>query len=241
MLKLERVYKSRDVNITLREQDRFLTKSLLKALGIAAAIHLFGLLLFQVNLFKIIGSQTQLPSVPVDFAFPSFEQGNVQSQVAKEELYLPIREPNKLKMNLPELHEPAPFSLPSAVEFTIPPFHFKDTDLYPADIFGESSELSPRLSSITVSGPLTENKIIDDGLKGLAIEENPEPFRLFYDVQVDNRSGQIFWFESKDRIESRRQRIAEKILKNIRFAPNLNSFVTKGGIEIILAKGKRDD
>lgn len=237
MLKLEKVYKTGEINITLREHDRFLTKNLLIALGIAVALHLTGVLLFHVNLFKIVGSQTQLPTIPLDIEIPSFEEGGgALSAVDQEDLlYLLMKEPKGMALSFPSVPEIVPYSLSleGNVADQTRPVVFSQEDIYPIDIF--STREGPSIpTSIIVSGPLSEIEFYGDGVKSLSIPETKMAGRVFYEVQVENRTGLIFWHEYKEGNHLLKS-TAEEILKKLKFSPNEDGFVTRGNIEIVFS------
>lgn len=234
MLKLEKVYKTGEINITLREQDRFLTKNLLIALGIAIALHLTGVLLFHVNLFKIVGSQTQLPTIPLDIEIPSFEEGGGALSALDQEdlLYLLMKEPKGMALSFPSVPEIVPYSLSleGNVADQTRPVVFSQEDIYPIDIF--STREGPSIpTSIIVSGPLSENEFYGESL---SIPETKMAGRVFYEVQVENRTGLIFWHEYKEG-NNLLKSMGEEIIRKLRFLPNENDFVTRGNIEIVFS------
>ena len=71
MLKLEKVSKTLDINITLRKRERFFNRTFLQALGIALGLHIMAIVLFPIAMSTFRGSLAVLPPVSVAAELPS--------------------------------------------------------------------------------------------------------------------------------------------------------------------------
>ena len=138
MLKLEKVAKTLEISIALRQRDSFFSAPLLQAFGIAIALHIFAGVLFQVSPFRISGSQTIFPPVLVDAELISEGESAVVAQVDAEEIsprY--IKEPRLSALQMPGLPTSATLERPQlsptpgvcAVNCLV-----KDRDLSPLDL-----------------------------------------------------------------------------------------------------------
>ena len=235
MLKLEKIAKSLEISIFLKKRDSFFSASLLKAFGIAIALHLFAGLVFTVSPFRIIGSQSIFPPVLVDTELTTIAENVVVAQVDTEEIsprY--IKEPRQAALHMPPLPTTRTLEHP-AIAVQSPECNalqcaITERELSPLDIVSlQQNKVKKQPIEIVMSGDLAERSIVESGLT-TAQSAYFSPTRLVFSVQVDDRSGTIFWYEPHFYAEN--MVIGEKILKDLRFQMIADSFVTVGEIEI---------
>jgi len=226
MLKLEKIAKTMEISISLRRREGFFNKRLLQALAIALFLHVSAGVLFQVRPFKVIGSQMIFPPIVVD---ADIQLTPVIAELDKEDT-LPrlIREP---KSSLPLFPKPGLeiAGTKSAIEPRGDDFYLFEQDIYPIEWMVRQKAKNP--IEVTLSGPLAERKLLDDGTDHF--KSIFKSGKAVFAVQVDDKTGSIFWYQSKqsqNSIELEQQ--AERIVRAIRFQEEGDSFVTTGEVEI---------
>lgn len=239
MLKLEKIGKKWEINIALRRRDTFFSAPLLKAFGIALVLHVLAGVLFQVSPFRITGSQTLFPPVFVEAQLASDAENAVVALLEAEEIsprY--VKEPRLSTLAMPVLPmsttlecRPVPLSAPIVCPLDCVA---KDRDLSPLDLLSMQRKKVPtKPIEIIFSGDLADRKILASGLPSSQESIASAPIRLVYSVQVDDRSGTVFWYDLHGINEnSALVAAAEKILKEVRFQMLKDSFVTVGEVEI---------
>lgn len=247
MLKLEKISKSVEIGITLRQRETFFTRNLLQAFTIAVGLHVVAALCFQVHLFKILGNQSVFPPIFVDADISLQSEGQVMAQIDQREAFpLAIKEPSRSSLKLPplpggEIHRPPIIHhpVPSPVDL----FATLNHDIYPLDFMGAKGVKRNVLPvQIHISGPLSEKKMIVKSTQNLPQVTQDSPYRVVYHVQIDDTTGAIFWYELKDKQEKMPgEAEARKILQALRFQTSEDSFVTAGEIEINFNQGMRKD
>jgi hypothetical protein len=118
-------------------------------------------------------------------------------------------------------------------------FKSSNQEIYPIDFMvSKKDHGSQKPISIKISGPLAEKEVLNEGRNDIEIPLLSTDCRIIYTVQIDDKSGSIFWYEIKE-MEGNMdiEAVAQKILKTIRFRVNEDSFVTTGEVEIYFNEG----
>lgn len=222
MLRLEKG--SKKLDITLRQRERIFTRPLLQALAIALAIHLAALILFPIALTRFSGSLQVLPPISVAALLPSLS--DVSSDIAEEQIpsrYL--QPPKSRKLSLPA---------PSSLQLAMPEFHPSQNE--PHDFLNDFLYHEPRFAeslTLRLSGPLALRK-------RLPLSHKPSipacSGRVVFLVQLENRSGKIFWLERKEpHADEKVNQLAENLILGLLFEPVREAFVTEGEVEVIFS------
>lgn len=220
MLKLEKVSKTLEVSITLRKKETVFNSTFLKALALALGLHLLAAILFQVSPFILRGSQIVLPPTIVD---ADLSDGFVIAHADSEEnLPRHIKEPPGAKLPLPEMDLKSP-NLEMDQNLYKNPFLSLESNL---DLF----EIPKMGQNLIISGPLAENPLLEEPSFNFNAKM---AYRAHFAVNLDAKSGTLFWFESLQTDPDPFLELqAEKILRNLRFAPVTESLIVSGEIEI---------
>lgn len=228
MLKLEKISR-REISISVRDRKNRFDRIFLQAVGIAIALHLVALLVFQIQPFIVIGDKILAPSlVESDIDFGS---NDIVAEIEREGI--PQRDLLEPKLSLPMLPEMPISGLERSLEYKenslmINPFIEIAEDWEYLANDGKPSP-APRSIQVHISGELAEIPLISDGA---TFSVNKEHFHASYAVQVEGKTGHIFWYMPTP--NSKTNAMAEKILNEIGFQPNPNAFVYSGEIEITL-------
>lgn len=221
MLKLEKSTQFSGVSVRMRERDRFFEKRLLKALAYALLFHIGALFLFHVTPFSF-NSSFVFPPVTVNSELPSSTSvaiATIDQSPADTEL------------------QPSLFSLIPPLEMDIAS---KETLFSPSwalnpnafDAFEQriwSTWDSPPTApweepriQLAISGELARHTlVVTDPLLGekQSIFKPAIPAYVTYRVQMDEESGELFWFEMLQSSGFKEiDQMTEKILTNLRFA-----------------------
>lgn len=127
MLQLEKISKTREVNISLRNKTPLLNSTFLQALAIAIAFHLVGAFVFQIKPFFVSKVDMIFPPVIVNTDLSIFDRTAV-AQVKKDERgkNFPL-EPQYSQIEFPEMplttHTPR-FEIPLEYD----PIHLESHD-----------------------------------------------------------------------------------------------------------------
>jgi len=246
MLKLEKVRTSRGVAVRLREKEKFFSKTLLRAAFLALALHLLGFIVFRVHSAYVEECIVHVdPSmVDTDISQPIAEEATI-AQVAVPAGILPryVLEPepplpkkpqltpSKCRVQTATIDEISTSNLFTRIEqvtYDIEPMEFSFPHPY-----------TP--VTIEITGALANQAIIHTGTNTLntsRITQKPTvKRRATYHVQIDNSCGKIFCFDKEGAASADTDRLAEAILKRMRFAPmrpkrGAYLSVTDGTIEI---------
>lgn len=221
MLRLEKG--SKKLDITLRQRERIFTRPLLQALGIALGIHLAALVLFPIALTRFSGSQQIHLPVSVAAILPALS--DVSIEIAEEEI--PARYLSAPKSRLP------PLPAPSSLQLAMPEFHPSQEQHDFLDDFLDHQTHFAEPLILRISGPLALRKRLLTTPKTLPI---PHSGRVVFHVQLENRSGKIFWLDRKEaHPDEKLNQIAERLIQELLFEPVREAFVTEGEVEIIFS------
>lgn len=246
MLKLEKIARTRDINVCLRDKPVFLNKTFFVALGYALGFHLSALLLIQISAFKV-GYQESifLPAfVATDFKDAIDIRGlQIDSEDQIPFFFLPpaaalpdMMPFRETSICFQERHqqkllrrEHALLSVENHMEM-----HFEDS------FFADPPPIAPVV--IAISGMLADNFLLhkeehEEELAQLVLQKKIHdlsvPQRFLFHVQVEDLEGEVFWWEL---VESSGEELcyeyAVAILKSLRFQLPSQSFAQKGDIEI---------
>lgn len=249
MLKLKRISREQQIHVFIRDPERQFSHTFLMALGIAVGIHLTALLVFHVIPFRLSFDGPLLPPVHVesDLAAPmevldSGVLANTDRDLAPLRYYL---EPKK---SMPSLPKPPQSSLVRQVEYikessiATNPFLGLESDLLQPDfeVFDKTAvNLQP--FDLFLTGTISGAKLIDDGLRDKFlpnINQLEKQYRATYAVQVESQTGHIFWFEPKQTTAIEvLDKLAEKILLDMKFIKDKKAFVLSGEVEILFNLG----
>ena len=217
MLKLEKVSRSRDINISVRKKSAFFSSTFMIALGSAIGAHFVFLILFHITPFHISYKDGIIP--PSIVATDLRAYGNAGETFADTS----GEEPVPAFLKLPIKHEPTP----PVITRTFPrsPIKIPSNELAARDITQDNLDwhlpvldaLQPN-NYLVVSGPLASRQL------SAPVPVFNESFNERIEVEVDDRTGQICWFKQCSPL-------VENYLKAIRFNPLENSFTTAGHIE----------
>lgn len=252
MLRLEKSGRNREIHVSLGHKESFVSRSFLYAFFIALSLHLIGGLVFKVQLFKLIQSEYLFPPyvVDTDITLESVQSHLVNADIQTQKYKAAYLQPPKTSSPvLPEMPLPKLISQLEYIKEEEAPEHaFISFETNPVDYFssrGHTIEIPP--VSLHLYGPIAGKEIFENSLadpellpyfKSQKISpQDLEQKSLRYHVQIEEKTGRIFWFEPDFAIERKdRQLLAEKILKHLRFAPQKNSsFVSTGEIEILFS------
>lgn len=242
MLKLEKLSKTGDVNLIIRDKARLLNHSLLIAFFCALGIHLLFLLLFTISPFSFGKNLTLFPPVEVQS----------DAGVNLTQIVAAIEKQRSIPTGLPTLAKPIP-SLPanpslSAVEpmelfqeLKEDPMHFHalETTIY-EHAFASQKRLLPVLQ-MKVCGPLGNCQVIKDGTEGVTLEPLPEnnPHRAIFSVLVNMKNGKVLWYDPQQLTGSAKMDIlAVSILKEMKFHGENTHDILPGEIEMHFNAGK---
>ena len=248
MLKIEKSKKNNEINIQIRHPSRLLDRYFLLALGTALGGHLLAALLFHVHLFTLGEIETTLPPTR---ALAHYVKSSPED---KSEAFVSAQINREGRLTPAQLAPPG--SLPLLPELP-PPHHIVSMDYHynlKSDAFAEIEKDSedsnftlldiPIIASplkVSVAGPLAELSLQTLSEEMAALIE-PQKFppknlqqeHIVYAVEVDIKSGKIFWFQPiENSLDHLKQELAEKILKGMVFqTDDSKDFVQSGQVEI---------
>lgn len=254
MLKLEKIAKTRDLNIILRDQPTFFSKTFLLALAYALLLHLAALLLFHIPSFVIPDANLISPPVYVMSELPDnlmIKDLSLSLSAPEIPAYLIAPQP-QMPALLPAAWQPAAINVSGmrqgAYEVHDNPYLAIENELLvplSEELLAGPAAQSPL--SIYVSGPLAASVwhssiSFEAALHTLSKHpslQNGTPYRFIYDVLVDRSKGTIFWWEVHHADNNKiLQELAVTILQQMEFEGDQTQFVASGRIEIVIAPDK---
>jgi hypothetical protein len=233
MLKLEKRSREGLINVIIRDKESLLTKPFLQALAIAVCIHLALILLFHVTPFKIT-SDTVLPPTAAQAA-------NISTESVLAELGSTLQNIHGLP--------PIPLSQPELMQhptfLAVRPIVYMEThhqneksftqieqQIYQPEFIPTVYHAPQNPFQIAISGNLGEHEL-------LAMETFSFPLlktgskRVMYSVLVEGKTGKVFWFEPlQQALDPSIDNLAEKILRQMRFAADPKEIAISGRIEM---------
>lgn len=242
MLRLEKARKSGEVNVQMRNRDRFFNPVFCTALGIALFMHLFAFVVFHVHAFKI-ESQWVFPPIRVQSelsAGPKVSDGFVLAEIEDNKLLTPS-------------FQPPPFSAPTMPSISEVVFkgHLEDfnevtvqSNLFLAleqqihPLKHSTPEFSYSLDSfkLELSGRLGEKKLIQQPPVERMVFKTKRlgEYKARYIVKIDEMTGKIFWMKNINTSKrlNEMDRKAEMLLAQLYFEHDPNLIETEGEVDI---------
>jgi hypothetical protein len=237
MLRIERSGGSGDLLIATGKKDFFVTTPLFYAFLMAISFHAFGFLLFRIVPFTL-SPTFQHPIIQVDME--PFAQECLVFALQEDERDL--QEQLFPSMNIYPSHTFScdwkdPISEKSNMMHC--PIANLHADLFQCrgqSIWADQNHFLP-LENLTLEEPVVDLRI-DGRLSQFSLQsvdpllEAMQPFqvdrlteKLYYFVQMDEKTGTIIWFQKKESNEqvdkrSQMEEMAERIIRNLRFVIN---------------------
>ena len=233
MLRLEKTSKD-EIHIRVRDREPVVKNTFLKALGIAFAFHGFALLLFHVTPFKISLCDFALPPVEVAVDLKNILDGMVTADPQGElsQTRFSIEPPPSIPampelLNAPLMRKLEYIRATSALSN---PFTEVEKDIYQPDFAAARQSALPPVSLI-ITGGIAGMGLLHDGIEYWQVPKKEG--RIVYSVQVQQETGQIFWFEPKEMVVDPELHLeAQKILSELKFKPRRKGVIADGEIEI---------
>jgi hypothetical protein len=242
VLKLERSSKGSDLTIIWRDQEHFFNSLFWQALGIALMLHLGAFLIFHIQAFKIESSFV-FPPIKVGADYGSFSTANtllLADQNQEELTNLPP--PPLFDSSFPKLvfnhlqSQQLPLPSLELINHAFDSIEHRALNLIhpsaPFPIFYYPIQM--HLTGELADHPFTQ----EDSLILMTPLQKKGPLKHFhirYQVQIDDLSGQVFWYDKKQTSGiSRLDELAEKILLSLKFDPNFDSHFLVGEIYFVM-------
>lgn len=245
MLKLKKSRK--EISISLSGKEPFFNYYFLCAFGAAFGLHLFAFILFRIHPFFITDDRILKPiSVETDLTMHSQPDIGVQTALGEENGHL--RHLSNPPFSHPELPTLPQISTARGHHFLVR----ESSDIYPfLQIEEEWNGIVPSLHTtattlpaltVSISGLLADYLLIDDGTAHITDTLMlKEPKRLVYSVQMEGKTGKIFWHQLQNDSGSQNvARLAETILRNIKFKEDPQLFALGGEVEIFFSPSMKD-
>lgn len=236
MLKLEKISKTRELSVLLRAKPTLLTGSFRIALAYAVFVHLLAFLLFKIAPLSMKFQYTLFP--PVNVAVDGLVSHGVDVVLENEE---PIPEYLLLpKQGIPELFVDMTNFMRNHTEY-IPwqsplddPFlAFQHQVEFPTEPEADAASSM----SIHLTGGITELSLAKESdIKRNALGlEGKQPHRYVFRVLVEQKQGEIFWWEFID-TESSKTQLTEalNILDMLKFVPLSEPGILSGKVEVMV-------
>ncbi|MCB1136322.1 MAG: energy transducer TonB [Chlamydiia bacterium] len=242
MLRLERQDEaSKEVTIRLSQHEPLFNRRFIRALGLAVALHLLALGLVRLESTQ---SEPLLPQPVVvaeldPIGVMDFHQGTEVPLAQGGSLPHYVMAPESSVPDLPALplkgsdwHLPYERPAHAKVDFTA-----VGKKPYRPDGLSLTFLEKHQPVRLSVKGALSQCTLLNDGLGGLAKPfERYDPvqqFRVIYDVQVENKTGEPYFIElSSSSGNTTLDRLARKIVRAMRFEPRSQGYMTQGRVEL---------
>jgi hypothetical protein len=247
MLKLERLSGQGGVHIRLKEKSFLFDAPFLRALGYS---FLFHLVLFGVFKIEFLDIPEPIPNpCPVEVAVGVPEQSIVAAHVdASFDKPLFVESPlSKIELSQTPLNKTE--LLLSQLQYNIHnnTLFYETKEEYPnlAKEMSEPLAFQEKLYPLRLklSSSLTQLKLVEDG-SCLFKEKSPHhltasyiltihPLDIEYSIVVSGETGKVIeWHRSKELLDKKLQRYADKLIQTIAFAPNERMYI-KGKVLLI--------
>lgn len=236
MLKLEKVGRSKEVQVTVRGKEPFWNRVFLFAFLVAFVIHAGGYFLFTIAPIKWHWDQTSALPIKVEAIFAP----DAMAIAMDDAEHLPVRyvpPPEGTVFAIPELRTPRTLSSVQLLANREGSFPFSSLEEALLDNFPDPFLAAPPVK-IAFFGPLAQIPLLEDGLENwrAPVARSLKGFyRTELAVMVEEMTGQIIWHNI---LQSSGvpllDREAVRLLYLARFAPrtHLNPFMAKGSVEI---------
>ncbi len=249
MLKLEKFAKNLELTLTWRPPLAHAKGGFLYALLLALAFHLLAGLLFQIGPFKVLSYPLPLNSIVVESDLSHGQRDNtanqeeILAQINIKVIKDVIKEPPGQLMTLPtttwighkQQKEQNRINKWLDLEEQTP---------YPLDFFAQLQKVpSTSTLAISITGELADRFLNQQEVQETKIDDLLNAnFQALYAIQVEDRTGKVFWYEKKQvEFNPHANKLAEKLLKSLSFQIKEQGFISKGEVEILLSKGSNYD
>lgn len=228
MLKLQKA-RNREIHVCMRTREGLWTRTFIYALTIAASFHLLALLLFKIHSYFSPNENIGTP-VMVQTEISNFLNEGIIANLEEEEIshayFLMAETPAPQFPSLAVTSSKSDVEYIKEVSVTDNPFLTVEEDWDYLTLKNGITSSPP--IQVNISGPLAELPLVDKGIPSQT-QWTGKPQTAKYSVQVEGKTGRIFWQMAK--LEE--NPLAEQILKEIQFQPTPEVFVFAGEIEII--------
>lgn len=237
MLKLEKRSKSSGLTLRMREREGFFEPRLLKALAIALILHMCALVLFHVTPFYF-SSTSIFPPIQVEMDSPIQGSSALAALDLEEESILPP--PLTLVPALDWFSFSQESTLIPSLTLDLHTFQQIEDQIWPKwQIPPLSLKLEEPRIQLAISGDLAHYPLVTTDpllhqMKNLSSDESP-PAYVTYQVQLDQKTGELFWYERIESSTTAINQLTEKILLNLRFSlPEKRQAIVKGNLHFVV-------
>lgn len=234
MLKLEKTSRN-GLKVIVRDKENRFTQPFAIAFGIAVGIHLGLVILFHVVPFKIGMSENVFPPTRVHADTALKESAIAQIAPAVKSIRglppLPVSEP--VLASTPKFLAFRPVEFSSAKNLASTSFAQIEKEVYQPE-FNPMENRPKKPFQIIVSGVLAEHGIVSDGMDKKTVPAlKKDSVRITYAVQVEGKTGRIFWYEPKQGVlDAAVTRFAEAVLQDMKFAMDPAMIAMGGEVEM---------
>lgn len=236
MLKIEKANRhSSEITLEFRKKEIFFNQIFVKALSLAFGLHFAAFLIFHIGPFKLVNNGFLPPSFVETDVFEGQAEVATNIQGKRKISRIPFA-PTISTPKLPSIpHLKGMQHLENIEDLSSldNPFFKVERDLRNNLFFSKDDikQDKPALE-LFLSGKIANKKIED--LNKLTPPFN-ETFHAIYNVNIENKTGRIFFVDSENTILSHtNNKIIVEFLKELRFEKEYSGFVTSGQIEIIV-------
>ncbi len=250
MLKLEKVAKTRELSVILRDKPALMSRSFLVALCYALFCHLFALLLFQISPFKISYEASIISPVLVasEFFSDPHQQISVhydENSIVPDYLIVPRMMPSKLPAVLrqsdlvskdiikPEIASKSAFvaledriEIQPMINILSPktknsPFHAKASGIIAErDVIINQEQSRGKIERFALLNPSTKLN---------------SSYNLTFSVMVEQSQGEIIWWEAQnENNDPKIYWLMISLLENLGFEKGSHQTIEKGKIELTI-------
>lgn len=237
MLKLEKTSRNDLITVTVRDKENFFTQPFALAFGIAIAIHLGLVILFQVVPFKIGMSENVFPPTRVhaDMALKESTLAQITPAILSIRGLPPIPAAGPTPLSHPKFLAFRPLEFSKAKNSTTLSFAQIEKEIYQPE-FNPLENKQTKPLEIMISGVLAEHRLVSNGMDEKMMSSFPslktDNIRIAYSVLVEGKTGKIFWYEPKQSAHDPIDKFAEAILHNMKFSIAQGIIVMDGQIEM---------
>lgn len=234
MLKLEKTSRN-GLKVVFRNKENRFTQPFAIAFGIAVGIHLGLVILFHVVPFKIGMNENVFPPTRVHADTALKESAIAQIAPAVQSIRglppLPVSGPTVPPHPKFLAFRPVVFS--SAENSATPSFAQIEKEVYQPE-FNPLDNRPKKPFQIMISGVLAEHGLVSDGIDKKTIPAlKKDSVRIAYAVQVEGKTGRIFWYEPKQGVlDAAVTRFAEAVLQDMKFAMDPAMIAMGGEVEM---------
>lgn len=242
MLKLEKIAKTRELNVLLRAKPTFFTSPFLFALSYAIFIHATAFFIFQIAPFKIGYQQALFPPTSVATEIPvhdgvyttntHFEEEPIASYLIAPLPIVPKLPPAQtipIVRNMEYIKQKSPLNNPF---LSLENLLVVDRE---TSVTANSSVYVPL--TVQLSGSLAEMPFEFGTLGNFEVipERSYRTYHFLYSVQLDQEKGEFFWWDLKHgEKDTKAENYALDILKGLQFSQNPHAGPVSGEINITL-------